>query len=96
MTKYFQKFHSIGIIRIFAKKLLAMIRIKTDESILLSFDDSKQLVEFSLKRKFEKISDFLKCEDIKLSDYWGDVYLIGTENDYFKWITQIAVRILKV
>jgi len=72
-----------------------MIRIMTFEGILLSCDDSKQFIEFSLQREFKVLSDFLKCKEIKFSDYWGDVCLLGMEEDYNKWITKIAERILK-
>jgi len=72
-----------------------MVRIKTYEGILLSKDDSKQFIELSLQREFKNFTDFKRDEDIMFSDYWGDVYLLGLEDDYQKWITKIAERILK-
>ena len=72
-----------------------MVRIKTYEGILLSKDESKQLIELSLQREFDNFSDFKRDEGIMFSDYWGDVFLLGLEEDYRKWITKIAEKILK-
>ena len=72
-----------------------MVRIKNYEGHILSRDDSRQYVVSEVQRKFDTFSDFLKCEEIKFSDYWGDVCLLGTEEDYCKWISLIAERTLK-
>ena len=64
-----------------------MMKIRTDEGIWLSYDDSKQLIEFTLRKDFKFFSDFLKCEGIMFSDYWGDVFISGMEEDYYIWIT---------
>ena len=72
-----------------------MEKIRMYEGLLLSKDDSKQFIELSLQREFKNFTDFKRDEDIMFSDYWGDVYLLGLEEDYRKWITKIAERILK-
>jgi hypothetical protein len=74
---------------------MIMVRIETNEGLLLDVEDSKRHVEFMVQELFENLSDFLNCEDIRLSNYWGDVHLFGTEEDYYNWITQIAEKILK-
>ena len=96
MKKLLHKlFYSIGLFLSLPKILYKMIRIKTYEGILLSKDDSKQLIELSLQRELKNFSDFKRDEGMMFSDYWGDVYLLGPEEDYRKWITKIAERILK-
>ena len=74
---------------------IGMVRIKNYEGYILSCEDSRQYVEFEMKRRFDAFSDFLKCEEIKFSDYWGDFCLLGTEEDYRKWISLMAERTLK-
>jgi len=91
----FKLFYSIGLFLSLPKMLYKMIRIKTNEGILLSKDDSKQFIELCLQREFKNFLDFIKDEDIMFSDYWGDVYLLGLAEDYQMWITKIAKRILK-
>ena len=54
-----------------------MIRIETYEGTLLSYEDSKQLIVFSIQKEFGGFSDFLSCEEIKSSGYWGKVDLWG-------------------
>jgi hypothetical protein len=72
-----------------------MVQIETDEGILLNTEDSRGYIMFVIKECFESFSDFLNCEEIKSSDYWGDICLLGTEDEYSEWITKIARQLLK-
>jgi hypothetical protein len=72
-----------------------MVRIETNEGLLFNVEDSKRYIEFKIQELFKNLSDFHNCEDIKFSDYWGDIHLFGTEENYYIWITQIAKQVLK-
>ena len=61
----------------------------------MSKDESKQFIELSLQGEFNNFTGFKRDEGIMFSDYWGDVFLLGLEEDYRKWITKIAEKILK-
>jgi hypothetical protein len=93
--KYSENIYPIGKILIFAPKIICiMIRFETYEGVLLSWEDSKLHIEFTIRREFKNFSDFLNCKEIKSSDYWGDIQLMGTEDEYYTWIVQTAKRIL--
>lgn len=85
----------IGIIITFAEILKTMVRLETYEGILLSTEDSREYIIFMMKECFENFSEFLNCEGIKSSYFWGDSCLLGTDGEYREWITQIARQILK-
>jgi hypothetical protein len=93
---FLKNFHPIGRILIFAPKICIMIiiRYETYEGMLLSWEDSKLYIEFTIRREFKNLSDFLNCKEIQFSDYWGDVQLMGAEDEYYTWIVQTAKRIL--
>jgi hypothetical protein len=80
-------------IYLFIKK--NMIRLETYEGILLNIEDSQSAIKFEIKRLFKSFSNFNHCEYIKHSDYWGDVQLLGTEDEFCEWIIQFAKQILE-
>jgi hypothetical protein len=90
-----KNFHPIGKIYIFAK-IFDMIRFETYEGVLFSCEDSELFVKFTIQREFKNFSDFFSCKEIKSSDYWGDIQLIGSEDEYYTWIVHVAARLLKI
>jgi hypothetical protein len=84
------------IFSIFAENIFQlMVIIKTNNGYYLDLEDSIWYVKYVLQEQFDNFSDFLNYEEIKVSDYWGDICLLGTEDEYREWITKIARQLLK-
>ena len=72
-----------------------MIRIKTDDGILLDEEDSRIYVMQKIREIFSNISEFNKCSEVKNPSFWGDYYLKKNIKNYSKWVNMVAQIALK-
>lgn len=71
-----------------------MINLVNYEGVLLDSVDSEACIVCCLKNEFKTIEEFHNCNSILDPSYWGDCYLIGTQESYLKWIRFLAERVL--
>ncbi|MDD4033507.1 MAG: hypothetical protein PHS48_09725 [Bacteroidales bacterium] len=72
-----------------------MIKIITEEGLLLDLEDSKRYIIWKMENSFSNISEFRKCIEIKDPSYWGEYVLTKDEKHYTIWINLIAETTLK-
>lgn len=75
-------------------KFTVMIHLISDEGCFFDLNDSKQYIELKINESFDSIDEFINCKTILFSSYWGDCVLLGSEEEYEKWIINLASKIL--
>ncbi len=71
-----------------------MIHIVSNEGCFFDLNDSKRFIEFKINESFDSIDEFVNCKAILSSSYWGDCILLDSEQEYEKWIINLASKLL--